>query len=423
MGKGNTACGAVAMPSSGPGELGLPGLRPAALELADALRAGEKVFVFSDYDPDGTCGAAALALAFDQYAEQITWGYASAEQGTGLSEEFVRQAAADGASTLITVDLGSSHPAQLQLASELGLRTIVTDHHSVHPDSEPDHHLNPALVSHEGSSGAVVAYKLAVALEEELYGSARPSTVSEGAFLASFGARADMMDMKLPDNLLLEQIGQPPPGLMAAAEALSLKSLAPSNQAKLSALLNLPKRTQLAAAADVAQILSAPDKASAKQPLERLMAVKEACNQASKDFVSQAAEQISAQPASRVASAVIFSQDAYLYCGYSGIASMRMSGACQRPTVVFIPMDEQGSCYKYSVRWMGKHEQLGEGVLESLPALRIVAEKSGFSPPGGHPQAMGGICHEDDIEAVTGALEEWAKRRGLKSGKLPAYEA
>ena len=155
--------------------------------------------------------------------------------------------------------------------------------------------------------------------------------------------------------------------------------------------------------------------------LSNLLAVKEACDQASKDFGSQAAQQITAAPASRVASAIIDSEDSHLYSGYSGIVSMRMSGAAKRPAVVFVPMNSEASMYKYSARWTGAPENAGEGLLTSIPGLEAVNSPHGLGPPGGHPQAMGGICRAEDIAAVTASLEAWAANLGLSPSVLEPY--
>lgn len=423
MGKGVGGCDVATMQLTAVLPAGIlspeetvPGVTEAASELADTLRRGETVAVFCDYDPDGTCGAAALSLALSEFSSQTLFGFASASDGTGLSEEFVRKAAASGASTIVTVDLGSSQPGAIALAQSLGMRVIVSDHHSPHPDASPDHHLNPHLHGPSEASGAVVAWKLALSLEEQLYGSPTERTLSEGAFLASFGARADMMDMKAEENAAIyESAATPPPGIKALADRIGVKSFSATNQAKLAALLNLPKRSALARAEDAAQILTAASADEALEAIERLLAVRDACNEASRSFGSQAAEQMSLQEPCRVASAVIDLPDSHMYAGYAGIVAMRMSGAASRPAVIFVPLDDSGERYKYSVRWTGKRDGVGDGLLETIGPLGEVAARSGGAPPGGHPQAMGGVCWQEEIEEVTQTLEDWAEGRGLEA--------
>jgi single-stranded-DNA-specific exonuclease len=432
MGKGKNGCqaamvlDALSLPAGvDPPQITLPQVNAAASSIIEALKEGERIAVFADYDPDGTCGAAALGLALSDYQQQTLWGFASAQNGTGLSEDFIREAASQGCTQLITIDLGSSGPALIELAKELGMTITVSDHHSPHPDADPDYHLNPQLQAPSQASGAVVAYKLALALESELYGQPRQSTIQQGAWLAGLGARADMMDMKTSENAALNDLNgitdNAPLGMQILQEKLGLKSLSRSNQSKISSILNLPKRCHLAKAEDAAQILMSDDPKLINDSLSNLLAVKEACDQASKDFGSQAAQQITAAPASRVASAIIDSEDSHLYSGYSGIVSMRMSGAAKRPAVVFVPMNPEASMYKYSARWTGAPDDAGEGLLTSIPGLEAVNSPHGLGPPGGHPQAMGGICRAEDIAAVTESLEAWAANLGLAPLVLEPY--
>lgn len=422
MAKGKAGCG-HALPYSDllpPGvdhpELTIPGVGQAADEIAARLSSGEKIAVFADYDPDGTCGAAALSLALSSFADQVEWGFADSSEGTGLSPRFVQEAHRAGAGLIVTVDLGSSDPGVLQTASSLGMKVVVSDHHSPHPGVSPDYHLNPSLWGPSEASGAVVAYKLAIALEERLYGQVRPETLERGAFLAAFGARADMMDMASDENKALFAYGDPPPGLRAAAKLLGLKSLSATNCTKIAALLNLPKRSPLAHAQDSAAVLSAEKQQDAEQPLRRLLDVKDRCSQASSSFGSEAARQIGAQGSRRVASATISLPEAHLFPGYAGIVALRMSGASRRPTLIFLPLDEEGSRYKYSLRWTEAPD--GKGLLSSVPPLARIAASAGLSPPGGHPRAMGGLCQAGDIDAITEAMEEWARGEGLPSGSL-----
>lgn len=422
MAKGKTGCGQV-LPSSitmpagiNHPEVTIPGVGQAADEIAATLSSGGRIAVFSDYDPDGTCGAAALGLALSEFSDQVEWGFANSSEGTGLSRRFVEEAHRSGVGLMVTVDLGSSDPEVLRLAQSLGVKVVVSDHHSPHPDAKPDYHLNPALWGPSEASGAVVAYKLALSLEERLYGGVRPETAERGAFLAAFGARADMMDMSSEENRALFSNGQPPPGLQAAADFLGLKSLSATNCTKIAALLNLPKRTPLAQAKDSAAILSASKPEDAQEPLRRLMEVKDRCSEASASFGSEAARQIGAQGSRRVASATIGLPDAHLFPGYAGIVALRMSGASGRPTLVFLPLDEEGSRYKYSLRWTEAPD--GPGLISSVPSLSEIAAKAGMSPPGGHPRAMGGLCLPGDIPSILEALENWAREQGLSPQSL-----
>jgi len=106
-------------------------MEAAAERLARAVRAGESVAVFGDYDVDGAASAALLAGYLRQLGvpvrihipDRLTEGY-------GPNSEAVARLAGEGASLLVTVDCGTSGHEPLAQAAALGLDTIVLDHHA-----------------------------------------------------------------------------------------------------------------------------------------------------------------------------------------------------------------------------------------------------------------------------------------------------
>src|SRR3972149_2296513 len=137
----------------------------AVRRIRDAVSAREKIVVYGDYDVDGVTGAAILFLALK-------------DSGAGL---------------VVTVDCGIGALAEADLARELGLDLIITDHHEFSrlngsnslnaktdaAETRPDLPrayalLHPSLVSPEASAqvrnglldltGAGVAFRLAQSL-------------------------------------------------------------------------------------------------------------------------------------------------------------------------------------------------------------------------------------------------------------------
>lgn len=106
----------------------------AAALLADAIEAQARILIVADYDCDGATacavGVRALrALAGDTGARidylvpnRFTYGY-------GLSPEIVDLAATMNPDLLVTVDNGIASLAGVARAGELGIATLITDHH------------------------------------------------------------------------------------------------------------------------------------------------------------------------------------------------------------------------------------------------------------------------------------------------------
>ncbi|SDG94660.1 single-stranded-DNA-specific exonuclease RecJ [Propionivibrio dicarboxylicus] len=106
----------------------------AAVLLADAIEAGARILIVADYDCDGATacavGVRALrAMAGDAGAvidylvpNRFTYGY-------GLSPEIVDLAAEQSPDLLVTVDNGIASIEGVARANELGIATLITDHH------------------------------------------------------------------------------------------------------------------------------------------------------------------------------------------------------------------------------------------------------------------------------------------------------
>lgn len=93
-----------------------------------------KLRVFTDYDVDGTTGAALLTWFFRDL--QFNFDVAQPDRfkdGYGLNVGAVEQAHVDGVDTLITVDCGVTNFDAALRARALGIKLIVVDHHQIDP--------------------------------------------------------------------------------------------------------------------------------------------------------------------------------------------------------------------------------------------------------------------------------------------------
>ena len=103
---------------------------PAVEAVEGALARGEPIRVYGDYDVDGVCATALLVRALGGLGGQVDWYIPHrVDEGYGVNEEAVRQASAEGVKLLITVDCGSTATSEVELARELGMGVVVTDHH------------------------------------------------------------------------------------------------------------------------------------------------------------------------------------------------------------------------------------------------------------------------------------------------------
>jgi single-stranded-DNA-specific exonuclease len=123
----------------------MKGLPIAVERLCRALRSREKITLWGDYDVDGVCSTALLALVLRELGATVaTYIPHRLGEGYGLNREAIERIASDGTRLLVTLDCGITSHAEVARAKELGLDVVVVDHHAV-PDTLPpaDAVLNP----------------------------------------------------------------------------------------------------------------------------------------------------------------------------------------------------------------------------------------------------------------------------------------
>jgi single-stranded-DNA-specific exonuclease len=102
----------------------------AAVLLADAIAAKKKLLIVADYDADGATACAVGMRALRAMGAVVDYLVPNRfELGYGLTPELVDIAAPRKPDLLITVDNGIASVEGVARASELGIETLITDHH------------------------------------------------------------------------------------------------------------------------------------------------------------------------------------------------------------------------------------------------------------------------------------------------------
>ena len=148
-----------------PGQM--PGVQTAVSRLKQAIRNKEKITVYGDYGVDGITGVSILWQILTLLGADVDYYIPHrVDEGYGLNEEAVRALAKSGSKLLITVDCGVTAFSSAELAGQLGLEMIITDHHQPEPElPEAVAIVHPALeksYANQDSSGSMVAFKLEI---------------------------------------------------------------------------------------------------------------------------------------------------------------------------------------------------------------------------------------------------------------------
>ncbi len=217
---------------------GFAGLGEAAVLLADTLTTGGKILIVGDFDADGaTSIAVGITLLRAMGATQVDYLVPNRfEYGYGLTPEIVELASQRKPQLIVTVDNGISSVDGVARARELGILTLVTDHHL--PGRElpaADVIVNPNqpgcdFPSKSLAGVGVIFYTLS-ALRRELrergwfdeQGMAPPG-LGQVLDLVALGTIADVVPLDRNNRVLVQQgllrirAGQTRPGISALLE-------------------------------------------------------------------------------------------------------------------------------------------------------------------------------------------------------------
>jgi single-stranded-DNA-specific exonuclease len=98
----------------------------------------EKVLVFGDRDADGISSTVLVYEALKSRGIDVRYKLPSEDDPYGLSTKAVEEFAADYGTLIITVDCGISNHEEIARGRELGVDTIILDHHLHSHDELPD---------------------------------------------------------------------------------------------------------------------------------------------------------------------------------------------------------------------------------------------------------------------------------------------
>ncbi|MGG5254927.1 single-stranded-DNA-specific exonuclease RecJ [Neobacillus sp. SM06] len=179
------------------------GMDKAVARIQAAIQKQEAILIFGDYDADGVSSTTVLMRTLNDLGANVQFYIPNRfTEGYGPNEKAFREAAAKGIALLITVDTGIAAVHEAQVAKELGMDLIITDHHEpgpVLPDAFTLIHpkIPGSTYPFRDLAGVGVAFKLAHAL----YGRV-PEHLLE---IAVIGTIADLVPLKGENRLIAKR--------------------------------------------------------------------------------------------------------------------------------------------------------------------------------------------------------------------------
>ncbi len=115
----------------------LPDMDKAIARLVEAVNRGERICIWGDYDADGISCVALMYNFLGHLGVTPVVHIPTREEGYGLHMDKVEDLAKQGVGLIVSLDCGASNAAEIAHARNLGVDTIVIDHHEMGAEVPP----------------------------------------------------------------------------------------------------------------------------------------------------------------------------------------------------------------------------------------------------------------------------------------------
>ncbi len=394
----------------------MPGIEPAVRRLKTAVTNKERITIYGDYDVDGITGVAILWQVLRLLGADVDYYIPHRiDEGYGLNAEAVETLAKSGTALLVTVDCGVTALGSAELAGQLGMDLIITDHHQpelqlpqaaaiVHPAID-------ATYPNQDSAGAMVAFKLAWAVANEfnpgrrLEPNLRDFMISATS-LAAMGTIADVVDLRGENRVLTSYGLKALPdcklsGIQALIESAGLTGHTLDSfhiGFRLAPMLNAAGRMGHARLA--VELLTSDSHVRSMQIAEYLKEQNNLRQQCDRKIFKQACEMIVERDLNHPDRKSIVLANENWHTGVIGIVASRIVDKFYRPTIM--------------INTGAADNSMAQGSGRSIPgfcllsAIRACSEN--LASFGGHKMAAGITIEPGKIEQFAAEFEAYAQQ-------------
>lgn len=107
-------------------------MKKAVSIIKGAIEEKKKIVIYGDYDCDGVCSTTIIYRTLKKLGANFDYYIPNREdEGYGMNSDRIRKLKSEGAEVILTCDNGISAMEQVEVAKELGLTVIITDHHDI----------------------------------------------------------------------------------------------------------------------------------------------------------------------------------------------------------------------------------------------------------------------------------------------------
>lgn len=379
--------------------------------ISEAVEAGERIAVYGDYDVDGIMSITILLKALSELGADVIYYVPHRQtEGYGLNLNAVKKLYASGTKVLLTCDNGIAATEEIAIARQLGMKTVIIDHHEpgfvededgrkeILPDADAiiDHKVSDCPYPYKNLCAAAISYKFARAL----YGKMNKPLYFEDE-LNVFAAIATVCDIVelLDENRIIVKNGIDiinrgitNVGLKAVIEAAGL-NVSQIGEYHFGFVIGpaLNSTGRLESAAEAVELFKERDGEKAKEAAERLVLL----NTKRKELTLKAAEEIIGDIENGLYGndrVLVIYKDG-IHESIAGIVASRIKEKFNKPVIVITD-----------------GEELAKGSARSIEGYNIFEElnknRSLFVKFGGHAMAAGLSLEKEKIDVLRKNLND-----------------
>ncbi|MGP7816860.1 single-stranded-DNA-specific exonuclease RecJ [Niallia sp. 01092] len=386
-------------------------METAVERIRTAINKEEQILIFGDYDCDGVTSTTVMMKALEDLGANVQFYIPNRfTEGYGPNEAAFRYAASIGINLIITVDTGIAAVHEANIAKELGVDLIITDHHEPGPEL-PDAYaiIHPKIPGstypfHE-LAGVGVSFKVAHALYGEV-----PEHLLQ---FAAIGTIADLVSLTGENRLIakrgIKKLRQTSNvGLKALLKQMNVEANAIDEETigfMIAPRINAVGRLD---SADPAVELLLTDDEEMAGPLALEM---EDINKERQSIVNkiteEAVEQVESQFPLEENRVIIVGKEGW-NPGVVGIVASRLVEKFYRPTIV-LGFDEEKGIAKGSARSIA-----GFDLYKNLSTCRDILPHF-----GGHPMAAGMTLQLENVNELRQRLNRLAFEQLQEEDLIP----
>lgn len=377
------------------------GIDDAAQLITAAVNCETPICIYGDYDCDGIAATAVLYTYLKTAEANVTYHINMRSDGYGINKEAIKMLAEQGIEMIITVDNGISAIEEAELAKELDITLIITDHHQP-GDELPDAaaivnpHRDDCPTEFKDLCGCGVVLKLLAAMDGGMY----DIVMEEFSDLTALATIADVVPLRSENREIvskgLHYLGNTEnEGLRALMEIAGIRTPVSATSAAFGLSPRINASGRFGSASDAVEMLIADDPETARMYAKKLDALNSMRKEEEQRISADIEKLISSDP-DLLCRRVLVVYGENWHHGVIGIVAARLTEKFGKPC--FVISGENGEA-RGSARSVE-----GFSIFEALTYCKHILTKF-----GGHTGAGGFSLPCEKVAEFDAALQAYAE--------------